>query len=271
MYDRELVLVLFRVQDIFWNQQTYLSFSRRSLLYRPQLGESYLKIGILSDGKYGDRAYENISRRFPSEWILVESPESEMIDDIKLDVPSCDLYISYLRHPDIVLALVEKKVPTILGVSFGIGFLKQAREVYEHVIAPPTMCSLEGNSGVKEFDEYAKFFGRPRFRVQMSDGTISDLEVLRESPCGSTRGAATNLVGVPLSIEMLRSFGLRVTQYCRAPRFGRTCDKEFSAILHTRQLIESIKESSGSSWDRINDYEGEVQKMYEEKVNLLSR
>ena len=230
-----------------------------------------LKIGILSDGKYGDRAYENISRRFSTEWILVDSPESEMIDDVKLVVPSCDIYISYLRHPDIVLALIEKKVPTILGVSFGIGFLRQAREIYEHVIAPPTMCSLESHSGVKEFDEYAKFYGMPRFKIRMSDGRISDVEIQRESPCGSTRGAAADLVGVPLSIEMLRSFGLRVTQYCRAPRFGRTCDKEFSAILHTRQLIESIKEASRNSWDVISDYADEVRKMYEEKVDLLSR
>jgi hypothetical protein len=230
-----------------------------------------LNIGILSDGKYGDRAYENISRRFPTEWILVESPDSQMIDDIKLDVPSCDLYISYLRHPDLVLALMEKKVPTILGVSFGIGFLRQAREIYEQVIAPPTMCSLEGNTGVKEFDDYAKFYGMPRFMVEMNGGRISNIEILRESPCGSTRGAAADLIGVPLSIEMLRFFALRVCHYCRAPRFGRTCDKEFSGILHVRQLIDSVKESSRSSWNLISDYSHEIQNMYDEKVESLSR
>ncbi len=229
-----------------------------------------LKIGILSDGKYGDRAYENISRRFPTEWILVESPDSQIIDDIKLDVPKCDLYISYLRHPDIVLALMEKKVPTILGVSFGIGFLRQAREIYQHVVAPPTMCSLEDNTGVKEFDEYSRFYGRPRFRVQMNDGKFSEIEILRESPCGSTRGAAADLIGVPLSIEMLRFFGLRVCHYCRAPRFGRTCDKEFSGILHVRQLIESVGESSRTSLNMIGEYADEIQKMYEQKVASLS-
>lgn len=229
-----------------------------------------MKIGILSDGKYGDRAYENIRRRFPTEWILVESPDSPMIDDIKLDLPSCDLYISYLRHPDIVLALMEKKVPTVLGVSFGIGFLRQAKGINEHVIAPPTMCSLEDNTDVREFDEFSKFYGRPRFRVQMNDGKISDIEILRESPCGSTRGAAADVVGVPLSIEMLRFFGLRVCHYCRAPRFGRTCDKEFSGILHVHQLIDSVKESSRSSWNVISDYANEIQKMYDEKVDSLS-
>ena len=230
-----------------------------------------MKIGILSDGKYGDRAYENIGKRFPAEWILVKSPESQIIDDIKLDVPSCDLYISYLRHPDIVLALMEKKVPTILGVSFGTGFLRQAKEIYEHVIAPPTMCSLEDNTGVKEFDEYSKFFGKPRLRVQMDGEKISSIKILRESPCGSTSGAAADVVGVPLSIEMLRFFGLRVCHYCRAPRFGRTCDKEFSGILHVHQLIDSIRESSKSSWNMISDYAAEIQKIYEQKVESSSR
>jgi hypothetical protein len=230
-----------------------------------------LKIGILSDGKYGDRAYENIRRRFPAEWILVESPDSPMIDDIKLDLPSCDLYISYLRHPDIVLALMEKKVPTILGVSFGIGFLRQAKAIYEQVIAPPTMCSLQDNTNVKEFDEFSKYYGRPRFGVQMTDGKISNIEIIRESPCGSTRGATADVVGVPLSIEMLRFFALRVCHYCRAPRFGRTCDKEFSGILHVHELINAVKESSRSSWNIISDYASEIQKMYEQKVDALSR
>jgi hypothetical protein len=229
-----------------------------------------VKIGILSDGKYGDRAYENIKRRFPTEWILIESPDSPMIDDVKLDLPSCDLFISYLRHPDIVLALMEKKVPTILGVSFGIGFLRQAKEIFEHVIAPPTMCSLEDNTGVREFDEYSEFYGRPRFKVQMNDGKISSIELLRESPCGSTRGAVADVIGVPLSIDMLRFFALRVCHYCRAPRFGRTCDKEFSGILHVRELIRSVRESSRSSWDTVSDYAGEIEKMYEEKVDSLS-
>jgi hypothetical protein len=226
-----------------------------------------MKIGILSDGKYGDRAYENIKRRFPTEWILVESPDSPMIDDVKLDLPSCDLFISYLRHPDIVLALMEKKVPTILGVSFGIGFLRQAKEIFEHVIAPPTMCSLESNTGVREFDEYSEFYGRPRFRVQMNDNKISGIELLRESPCGSTRGAVADVVGVPLSIEMLRFFALRVCHYCRAPRFGRTCDKEFSGVLHVHELLNSILRSSPNVRQIIGDYASEIEEMYLEKLN----
>jgi hypothetical protein len=226
-----------------------------------------VKIGILSDGKYGDRAYENIKRMFPTEWILVESPDSPIIDNFRLDVPLCDLYVSYLRHPDIVLALLEKRVPTILGVSFGFGFLNQAKQIFQKVLAPMTMCSLEENTGIREFDEFARYFGRPKFEVKLDGDRISRVEILRESPCGSTRGAVADIVGVPLSIEMLQFFGLRICHHCRAPRFGRTCDKEFSGVLHVRELLNSILRSSADSRHLLGDYASEIEEMYLEKLN----
>lgn len=30
-----------------------------------------MKIGIVGDGKFGDRAYEVIRERFPTEWIML--------------------------------------------------------------------------------------------------------------------------------------------------------------------------------------------------------
>ncbi|RLF10550.1 MAG: hypothetical protein DRJ62_04960, partial [Thermoprotei archaeon] len=88
-----------------------------------------LRVGVVSDGVYGDRAYENVKRFFDAIWIEVEYPSSPLLDEVELDVPPCNLYLSYVRHPDIVLALVEKGLPTILGVSFGLGFLRQALEL----------------------------------------------------------------------------------------------------------------------------------------------
>ena len=33
-----------------------------------------MKIGIVSDGKFGDRAYEIIREKFPTEWIMAPFP-----------------------------------------------------------------------------------------------------------------------------------------------------------------------------------------------------
>jgi hypothetical protein len=230
-----------------------------------------MRVGIVSDGKYGDRAFENIKRRFPTEWISVDFPNTPLIDDVKLDLPDCDLYLSYVRHPDVVLALLEKQVPTILGISFGIGFINQAKMIFDKVVAPPTMCSLEDNTGVREFDEFANFYGRPKFEVKLEEGKFSHIEVLRESPCGSTRGAASDISGVPVSVEMLQFFALRVCHYCRAPRFGRTCDKEFSGILHVHELTSSIRKANGRSWNPISAYADEIERMYEDRLRSPPR
>src|SRR5512136_1946360 len=120
-----------------------------------------MKIGIVSDGKFGDRAFEVIRERFPTEWIPGPFPQSMIADDVELNIPDCDLYISYVRHPDVALAIIEKQKPVILGVSFGPGFLRQAKENNEDIVAPVTMCSLEDTTWVPEINEYAKVFGRP--------------------------------------------------------------------------------------------------------------
>ncbi len=64
-----------------------------------------IKIGVISDGKYGERAFENIKKKFSAEWILVPELASNIMidDDMELNIPECDLYVSYVRHPDIII------------------------------------------------------------------------------------------------------------------------------------------------------------------------
>ena len=204
-----------------------------------------MKIGIVSDGKFGDRAFEVIRERFPTEWIKVPFPSSPVADDIELNIPDCDLYISYVRHPDVALALIEKQKPVILGISFGPGFLRQAKSINENIIAPVTMCSLEDTTWVPEINEFARAFGRPSFDLTVrDDGTIERIRVIRGSPCGSTVAASAELPGTKVSQEQLQHYGLRICHFCRAPRFGKTCDKEISGLLHIRELIHAAYPSS---------------------------
>ena len=120
-----------------------------------------------------------------------------LVEDLDLNLPECDLYIWYVRHPDVALAIVEKQKPVILGVSFGPGFLRQAKGINENVVAPVTMCSLEDNTWVPEINEFAKVFGRPSFDVNVrDDGIIDSIRVIRGSPCGSTVAASAELHGM---------------------------------------------------------------------------
>ncbi len=228
-----------------------------------------VKICILSDGKFGDRAYEVIGEKFPVEFIRVPYFASPVVDDLDLDIPKCDLYISYARHPDVARAIAEKGVPTILGISFGPGFLRQVREANENVVAPLTMCSLEDNTWMDAVNEYTRVFGRPRFEVEIEDGRFKMVRVLRGSPCGSTVAAAAELVGQPVTPEAIRHFGLRICHFCRAPRFGKTCDKEVAGVLQMRELLDAIRRSSGASWSRLRAFAGEVEEIYRQKVEYL--
>jgi hypothetical protein len=226
-----------------------------------------MKIGIVSDGKFGDRAFEIIRERFPTEWIIAPFPQGIMVDDIELTLPECDLYISYVRHPDVALAIIDKMKPVILGVSFGPGFLRQAKDINENIVAPPTMCSLEDNTWVPEINEFAKVFGRPTFEVKVQDdGTIDSVRVIRGSPCGSTVAASAELHGTHLSPEQLRHYGLRICHFCRAPRLGKTCDKEVAGLLHIRDLAKVVNEVSPQVGARVKPFTDEMEKIIDQKL-----
>ena len=143
-----------------------------------------MKIGVITDGKYGERAFENIKKHFQVEWILVSDiPASVMLDDeIDLSIPICDLYLSYVRHPDILLELASLQKPLILGITPGLGLLKQAQGINSQVIGPITMCSLEPNTGIPEIDTFAEYFGKPFFELNLDDDTkVLNVKILRSS------------------------------------------------------------------------------------------
>jgi hypothetical protein len=226
-----------------------------------------MKIGIVSDGKFGDRAYEIIRERFPTEWIMAPFPQGIMVDDVELTLPECDLYISYVRHPDVALAIIDRQKPVILGVSFGPGFLRQAKAINEDIVAPPTMCSLEDNTWVPAINEFAKVFGRPSFEVKVQDdGTIDSVRVIRGSPCGSTVAASAELPGTKLSPEQLQHYGLRICHFCRAPRLGKTCDKEVAGLLHIRELVHTINTVSPVAGTRVKSFTDEMEKIIDQKI-----
>lgn len=202
-----------------------------------------LKVGIISDGKYGERAYENISKKFNTTWITVPDIEPTIMldEDIGLDIPECDLYISYARHPDIILEIAALRKPLILGVLPGYGLYQQAFNINSNTIHAPTMCSLLNNTGIEEIDLFTTYFGQPLYSISINnDGLIESLDVKRSSLCGSSEAGARFLEGKYFQEKNLQDFALSVCHECRAPRFGRTCDKEVAGIIHLLSIISSL-------------------------------
>ena len=205
--------------------------------------EDNLRIGVISDGKYGERAFENIQKVFPTTWILVPFYESNFFldDDINLEIPECDLYISYVRHPDIILEIAALNKPLILGVLPGYGLYRQAFNLNSNTIHAPTMCSLEGDFGIPEVDLFLTKFGKPKYKSIVDESSnFKEIKIKRSSLCGSSLAGAKFLEKKRLNINNLQQFALSICHECRAPRFGRTCDKEVAGVIHLVSLLESL-------------------------------
>ena len=206
-------------------------------------GSYNLRVGVISDGKYGERAFENIKTKFMAFWIKVPDIPLNVIldDDVEMSIPDCDIYISYVRHPDIINQLAELQKPLILGVLPGYGLYEQTKRVNSRVIHAPTMCSLENNTGIDEIDLFTTFYGNPIYNPIINEsGFIEEIEVRRSSLCGSSEAGARFLINKQFNEENLQSFALSVCHECRAPRFGKTCDKEVAGIIHLVSLFDGI-------------------------------
>lgn len=230
-----------------------------------------LRIGLISDGKYGERAYENFKLIFETEWILVpDIPSTVMLDEeIDLNVLECDLYVSYVRHPDLILQIAELQKPLILGITPGRGLYQQAKAINPKVISPRTMCSLESNTGILEVDEFAHYFGKPKYQIDVdNEGNVIEVSVLRSSPCGSSQAGASFFKNKSLTIQNLQDLALNVCHECRAPRFGHTCDKEISGIIHILSFLSNfeLKEDSDTNIE-LKIFIDKIKKEYQVRTN----
>jgi len=214
-----------------------------------------LKVVIVTDGYYGERTYEYISKEFDTEFIHLEQPDSMFADEIEIPedavnkIQGTDILITYTLHPDLTLDLVEMihdKVGWIIVAAWrGEGFKNQL-ERFENVTCPENMCDLEEN-GNPIFDEFVSKFGRPIVRINCQGDRIVDIKVLRSSPCGSTFFVADEMIGHDLKDLPVKA-GLRLQHYpCRAPKmrlFADECKKEIAANLHKEAFEDAIKKKN---------------------------
>jgi hypothetical protein len=219
-----------------------------------------LKIAIVTDGPYGDRTYDTICKDFDCEFVELEKSDSIFMEEVEIPIEdikrleSADVIISYILHPDILLKIVEllhEKVEWIIvGAWKGEGFRSQL-EQYENVICPENMCDLEEN-GDPVYDEFVSKFGKPIIEIEFEGNKVSEIRVLRSSPCGSTFFVADEMVGEDINNLPLKA-GLKIQHYpCRAPKlrlFVDECKKEIASNFHKEAFelaIEKNRENNGN-------------------------
>lgn len=217
-----------------------------------------LKVAIATDGPYGERAFENIKKEFDTEFIELEQPTSMFMDEIDIPedalakIKEANILITYTQHPDLTLDLVDmvnKDVDYIIVAAWrGEGFKNQLAR-YENVTCPYIMCELEEN-GNEVFDEFASKIGKPKVDITIEDGKITDINVIRSSPCGSTTFVADYISDKYFSSDDLENIpteaGLKLQHYpCRAAKMrlfsDEECKKEMASGLHRDAFEEALK------------------------------
>lgn len=214
-------------------------------------------IGVITRGKYGKRLVETLKLKSDFDIVTAELPTNlpEFIDepadflnnlDLNNKVFKADILITYSLHPDLT-----SEIARIAGRS-GIKALivpggksrapmdelkKYTREYGIHIEVDDICCAIKP---CNETSEFTSIFGRPVLEIQTNSGKVTNVDVIRGAPCGSTWHMAEKLIGT--NVEDAPSYaGLLIQQYpCRAVRGNKGGIHE-SAELHKKAVEKSLE------------------------------
>lgn len=146
--------------------------------------------------------------------IDVQMPK--IIDDTSPYLPEiirADIVLDYLKHPDLSEDLAGlcagQQVPIVASG-------KRPGRAKGPVFNPPVCCALLNRPRI---GPYARRFGFPVYRVQLGEGVIKDIQVLRGAPCGATWRAVERVRGLPPE-EAQIALGLETQFFCTANPAG---------------------------------------------------
>ncbi|MDD5474646.1 MAG: DUF166 domain-containing protein [Candidatus Methanoperedens sp.] len=218
-----------------------------------------ISIGVITRGKYGHRLIENIKKNSDFKVSAIEIPESlpdfieapsDFLANLHLDksIFSHDLIIAYILHPDLTPEIVRlageqgARAVIIAGGAARAGGHQELFSLSEkynmHIEVHEICCDIE-KCGDNVVDEFASCFGRPGLKITAKKGIVSNVEVIRGAPCGSTWHMAKGLVGTSVE-DAPGKAGLLVQQYpCRALR-GIKGGIHKAAKLHKKAVENAL-------------------------------
>jgi hypothetical protein len=219
-----------------------------------------MRIYAVVQGEYGQRIVDNIKEHGPESWdvlvwkapqslpIIVDDPE----DFLPQDPPHVGLILSLVEGrsaseliPDIAKLAGAQAViaPVDNRAWLPRGMMRQV----EHRLAiesissalPTPFCSLEVQPGQHPLiQEFATHFGRPKLEIEVENGRIARVHILREAPCGSTHLVAQRLRGIPIE-KAEEEAGLAHHHYPCLASMGM--DDEFEdTLMHRSGLMTKL-------------------------------
>lgn len=235
---------------------------------------SSMRVLLVTQGEYGDRMVGNIEAHTPEGWEvrtwrappalppLIDDPD----DFLPEELPEVDLVVSFGEDPGVAELLPDivsrskagaVLVPIDSEAWVPSGMATQLKRVFDErgigSAFPKPLCSLtEDTYGFPKrtpYDdpsirEFARHFGAPRFEIEVEDGVMSRVRVLRDATCGCARHVSEGLVGKrPEEVEF--EAGMLHHHYpCLAtmgidPQLGDTL-MHISGIIMREDLAEKL-------------------------------
>lgn len=243
----------------------------------PRIPGSPFRILAVTQALWGERIARNVRERAPADWQVkiwtAPSPIPPIVDDpddyLPPELPQADLLLALGEVPglaqlipDIVRRCGAPAViaPIDRNESLPPGLMRQVKHWLDEMgvasVFPKPFCSLteetiNGKPILAGYDNphirrFAQLFGRPRLRLAVAGGRITEAEVLRDSACGCARSVASGLVGIPVD-EALERAGLLHHHYpCLA---NMNIDPDYhDTLMHVSGNIlkDEIKEALGT-------------------------
>ncbi len=183
--------------------------------------------------KYGDGL-------FALEVVSIDEPLPAVIDDGAEYLPSdirADLVLDYLTHLDLSEDLanmcLERNIPVVArGKKLRV----------KGTFTPVTCCALPRHECL---GLYGEWFGAPEFALEMTQGRLTAIRVVRGAPCGATWKAAERLIGLSFA-EAVERIGLETQFCCTAnpagwdPMYGKS-PVHFAAEVHKAAFIKALE------------------------------
>ncbi len=217
-----------------------------------------ISVTVVTRGKYGKRAIRTIREKTCFKVIEVTIP-ADLPDFIEDTAPytqgpaqalTSDLVIIFALHPDLTPAFArcaaESGAGAIIVSGGDTSELQQIASTYQiHIHADEICCSLVPCHD-RVIDEFTSVLGMPVFRVSVEGGLVSDVSVIRGSPCGASWWVASQLPGTPVADAPAKA-GLLTGQYpCRAVR-GTRGGIHRSAEIHKKAVEAALTDCYGAS------------------------
>lgn len=178
---------------------------------------------------------------------LIEEPEKFLKLPEDFDV---DMIVSFAAHPDINLELIRQAAERGIGlivISGGArsGAYKQLKEEGDRRgvrVIWEEICCATPKIDDERYLGFFKYFGSPELEIEVEDGKIKEVRVLRSAFCGATYFVAEKLKGESVEVAPMKAGYYTQIFPCLASR-GVEGGIHKAARAHKRAVEKALKMS----------------------------